>query len=115
MNNPWQEEVIELLEQCQASVYDLLLYILWSKLNKYAAQQDILHAWMHNVMDLWSEQYPSEAEEWAIEASMEACEQWSEQWQDTLQINKQRHGIEYMCGPNKYKLPQQVTPVAVAK
>jgi hypothetical protein len=72
MNNPWQEEVIELLERRQASVYDLLLYTPRSKLDKHAAQRDILHARMHDVMDLWSEQYPSEAEEWAIEASMEA-------------------------------------------
>ena len=75
MNNPWQEEVIELLEQCQASVYDLLLYILRSKLSKHAAQRDILHAQTHNVMDLWSEQYPLEVEEWAIKASMEAYRQ----------------------------------------
>jgi hypothetical protein len=71
MNSPWQEEVIELLEQHQASVYNLLLYILRSKLNKHAARRDILHARTHDVMDLWSEQYPSEAEGWAIEASME--------------------------------------------
>jgi hypothetical protein len=39
---------------------------------------------------------------------------WSEQQQDTLQTDKQRH-IKYTRGPNKYKLPQQVMPVAVAK
>jgi hypothetical protein len=37
MNNLWQEVVIELLKQHRGSVYDLLLDILWSKLNKHSA------------------------------------------------------------------------------
>ena len=68
--------------------------LLRSKLNKHAAQWDILHARTHDVMDLWSEQYPSEAEEWAIEASMETYRQeivlmtkhklWAMERQDTI-------------------------------
>ena len=68
----WQNTILTILDNNNVSVLDLLNFILRTRLPAHAHHRDVLHRQMPHVLDLWSEQYPSETEEWALRAGVEA-------------------------------------------
>ena len=68
----WQNTILTILDNNNVSVLDLLNFILRTRLPAHAHHRDVLRRQTPHVLDLWSEQYPSETEEWALRAGVEA-------------------------------------------
>ena len=67
----WQNIILTILGNNHATVLDLLNFISRTRLPAHAHHHDALHKQTPHVFDLWSEQYPSETEEWALQAGIE--------------------------------------------
>src|ERR1700728_2275760 len=71
MNYQWQSEILKILDTNSVSLYDLLLFILRGRLEVHSHHRSILQHRTSDILDLWSEQLPSEAREWAVRAATE--------------------------------------------
>ena len=76
MNSQWQNEIISILDANHVTLYDLLLCILCGHLEAHSRHRAILQQRTSDILDLWSEQLPSESREWAVRTSTEVY--WDE-------------------------------------
>ena len=56
----WQNTILTILDNNNASILDLLNFILRTRLPAHAHHRDALHRQTPYVLDLWLEQYPSD-------------------------------------------------------
>ena len=71
MNYQWQSKILEILDTNRVSLYDLLLFILCGRLEAHSHHRSTLQHRTSDIFDLWSEQLPSEAQEWAVQEAAE--------------------------------------------
>src|SRR5882762_653490 len=71
MNHQWQTTVLNILDEQRVSLFDLLQFILRTHLPIHSHHRDALQYHTSNIMDLWSEQYPAETQQWAQRAARE--------------------------------------------
>ena len=72
MNYQWQSEIFSILDHNHVSMYDLLLFTLRTHLQPvHSSHRELLHHRTGDVLDLWSEQFPSETRTWALQVARE--------------------------------------------
>jgi len=62
MDYQWQSEILKILDTNRVSHFDLLLFILHGRLEAHSHHRSILQHRTSDILDLWSEQLPSEAQ-----------------------------------------------------
>jgi hypothetical protein len=67
----WQHNILSILDESGNSIFDLLLYILHARHPSLSHHRDGLQRRTHDVLDLWSEQFPAEVQIWAVKAATE--------------------------------------------
>ena len=71
MNPLWQNDILSILDANNVNLYDLLLFILRGCLDIHSHHRTILQNKTSDVLDLWSEQFPAESQEWTVRAAVE--------------------------------------------
>lgn len=84
----WQQKVLGILDTNSASIIDLLVFILRTKLPDHEHQRNALRLRTNDIMDLWSEQLPNESRDWAVTA---ATETYRGEVEDLIQPNRGFH------------------------
>ena len=69
MTTLWQNTDLAMLDKNKASIYDLLIFTLQIHLPSQDHHRIMLHNHTNDIMDLLSEQYPVEAQNWALEVA----------------------------------------------
>ena len=72
MTSHWQSATLNILDDNGATIFDLLLYTLRTRQPEQSHHRNVLRNRTHDIMDLWSEQYPTEVEGWAMKAGIES-------------------------------------------
>jgi len=67
----WQDSVLAILDEHHVSILEFLTYTLQTHLPVHTRYRDHLRQHTHDIFDLWSEQYLSEVEGWAVKAVTE--------------------------------------------
>ena len=65
MSTTWQTRVLALLDTNHASIFDLLLFTLRTRLPIHSHHCEVLRIHTNDIIDLWSEQLPGEVKDWA--------------------------------------------------
>ena len=67
MNYQWQSEIFSILDHNHVSIFDLLIFTLRTQLPPvHSSHRELLQLRTGDVLDLWSEQFPSDARKWAL-------------------------------------------------
>ena len=85
----WQDKVLNTLDEHHVSVFDLLMHTLRTRAPKHAHHKGLLRARTNDILDLWSEQCPSEVEEWAVRAATETYRS------EILQMTQRSTGLHF--------------------
>ena len=71
MNNQWQSEIFSILDRNYVSMYDLLILTLHTRLlPAHSSHRELLQRRPNDVLDLWSEQFPSDTRTWALKVTV---------------------------------------------
>jgi hypothetical protein len=72
MNYQWQSEIFSVLDHNHVSMYDLLIFTLCTRLPPvHFFHRELLQHRTSAILDLWSEQFPSDTRTWALQAARE--------------------------------------------
>jgi len=72
MNYQWQSEIFSVLDRNCVSMYDLLIFTLRTHLPLvHSSHCELLQHRTSDVLDLWSEQFPSDTRTWALQVARE--------------------------------------------
>jgi hypothetical protein len=72
MNYQWQSEILSVLDHNCVSMYDLLIFTLHTSLPLvHSSHHELLQHHTSDILDLWSEQFPSDTRTWALQAARE--------------------------------------------
>jgi hypothetical protein len=72
MNYQWQSEIFTILDRNHVSMYDLLVFTLRTRLLPvHSSHRELLQHRTGDVLDLWSEQFPSDTRTWALQVARE--------------------------------------------
>ena len=71
MSTTWQTHILALLDTNHASIFDLLLFTLRTRLPIHSHHREVLQIHTNDILDLWSEQLPGEVKDWAVRATTE--------------------------------------------
>jgi hypothetical protein len=92
MSTAWQTHALAILDANHASIFDLLLFTLRTRLPIHSHHHEALRVRTNDIMDLWSEQHPDEAKNWAIRAATET-------YRDELLHLINKHGYQMLPKP----------------
>jgi hypothetical protein len=68
----WQSEIFSVLDRNHVSMYDLLIFTLRTHLPLVqSSHRELLQHRTSDVLDLWSEQFPSDTRTWALQVAKE--------------------------------------------
>ena len=70
MNYQWHLEILNILDHNHVSMYDLLIFTLRTRL-LHPSHHELLQQHTSDVLDLWSEQFPSDTRTWALQVARE--------------------------------------------
>jgi hypothetical protein len=67
MNYQWQSEIFNILDRNHVSMYDLLIFTL----RTHSSHRELFQHRTSDVLDLWSEQFPSDTRIWTLKVARE--------------------------------------------
>ena len=73
MTARWQDTVLCMLDNNEATLYDLLAFTFRMSLLIHQHHRDTLQSQGNDFLDLWLEQHPHDSQTWAITVATETC------------------------------------------
>jgi hypothetical protein len=71
MSSNWQDTILDTLDKHHVTLFDLLVFTLRTQLPRHAHNRAVLQTRTEDILDLWSEQFPSAVQQWSVKVATE--------------------------------------------